>query len=56
MGDWVHHTYHFNEYCNECGDVFNGEIVITEYPYLVINNIEIECEGGQVESLDFYYS
>lgn len=56
MGDWVQHTYHFNEYCNECGNVFNGEIVITEYPYLVINNIEIECEGGQVESLDFHYS
>ncbi|HFI0434779.1 TPA: PIN domain-containing protein [Streptococcus suis] len=56
MGDWVQHTYHFNEYCNECGNVFNGEIVITEYPYLVINNIEIECEGGQVESLNFHYS
>lgn len=56
MGDRVQHTYHFNEYCNECGNEFNGEIVITEYPSLVIDRIEKECAGGQVESLDFYFN
>lgn len=54
MGDWIQHTCHFYESCNKCGNEFNGEIVIIEYPYLIINDIEIKCEGGQIGSLDFY--
>ena len=55
MGDRIQHAYQFYESCNECGNEFNGEIVITEYPSLVIDNIKIDCKGGQVESLDFHF-
>lgn len=56
MGDRIQHTYYFEESCDNCGNNFNGKIVITEYPYLVIDNIDSECEGGVVEGIEFYFT
>ncbi|MBF0778697.1 PIN domain-containing protein [Streptococcus cuniculi] len=55
MGDLVQHTYYFNENCSYCGNDFEGEFIVTEYPYLMIDNCEASCKGGEVSTLDYSY-